>query len=50
MKAVAGLEKSDSGEHIEHTSVTPGNTEYNKYNPPGTLLTHEPNGVVMHDI
>jgi hypothetical protein len=31
--------KSDSGEHIEHAIVTPGNMEYTKYNPPGVLLS-----------
>ncbi len=35
MKAVAGLEKGDSGECIELVSMTPGNTEYPKYDPPG---------------
>ncbi len=35
MKAVAGLEKSDSGEYIELAGMTPGNTDYQKYDPPG---------------
>ncbi len=33
---VAGQEKGDSGECIRHASVTPRNTEYTKYDPPGT--------------
>jgi hypothetical protein len=35
VKAVAGLEKSNSGVCIKLASMTPGNTEYQKYNPPG---------------
>jgi hypothetical protein len=35
VKAVACLEKSDSGVRIELASMTPGNMEYPKYNPPG---------------
>ena len=35
VKAVAGLEKSDSDECIKLASMTPGNTEYPKYNLPG---------------
>jgi hypothetical protein len=35
VKAVAGLEKSYSGVCIKLASMTPGNTEYLKYDPPG---------------
>ena len=35
VKAVAGLEKSDSGVCIELASMTPGNMEYPKYDLPG---------------
>jgi hypothetical protein len=31
--------KSDSGEHTEHVSLTPGNTEYIKYNRPSVQLS-----------
>ncbi len=33
--------KRDSGEHIKHASLTPGNTEYIKYIPPGAQLSHD---------
>jgi hypothetical protein len=36
MKAVVGLEKSDSGECIKLASMTPGNMEYPKYDLPST--------------
>jgi hypothetical protein len=39
VKAVAGL-KNDSGECIELVSMTPGNTEYPKYNPPGMQISN----------
>jgi hypothetical protein len=35
VKAVAGLEKSDFGVHLQHASMTPRNTEYPKYDPLG---------------
>jgi hypothetical protein len=38
VKAVSGLGKNDSGECIELASMTPGNTEYPKYDPPGTQI------------
>ena len=41
IKAVAGLEKNDSGECIELASMTPGNTEYLKYNPPGAQISND---------
>jgi hypothetical protein len=41
VKAVAGLEKSDSGECIELTSMTPGNREYPKYDPPGAQISDD---------
>jgi hypothetical protein len=41
VKAVAGLEKSDSGECIELASMTPGNTEYPKYNLPGAQISDD---------
>jgi hypothetical protein len=40
VKAIAGLKKSDSGEHLKHASVTPDNTEYTKYDPPGAQNSH----------
>jgi hypothetical protein len=40
VKAVAGLEKGDSGECIELASMTPGNTEYPKYDPPGAQISN----------
>ncbi len=39
MKAVAGLKKSDSTVHLKHANITPGNTEYTKYNPLGVQLS-----------
>jgi hypothetical protein len=41
VKAVAGLKKSDSGECIELASMTPGNTEYPKYDPPSTQIFND---------
>ncbi len=41
MKAVAGLKKSDSGECIELASMTPGNMEYPKYDPPGAQISDD---------
>jgi hypothetical protein len=41
VKAVAGPEKSNSGECIELASMTPGNTEYPKYNPPGAQISDD---------
>ncbi len=41
VKAVAGLEKSDSGECIKLASMTPGNTEYPKCNPPGAQVSDD---------
>jgi hypothetical protein len=41
VKAVAGLEKSDSGECIELASITPGNTEYPKYILPGPQISND---------
>jgi hypothetical protein len=38
--AVAGLKK-DSGECIKLASMTPGNTEYPKYDPPGTQISND---------
>ncbi len=40
-EAVAGQEKSDSGECTKHVSVTPGNTEYPKYDPPGKQVSDD---------
>jgi hypothetical protein len=34
--------KSDSGECIRHASVTPRNTEYTKYDPPGAQVSDDP--------
>jgi hypothetical protein len=33
--------KSDSGDCIDHASVTPRNTEYAKYNPPGAQVSDD---------
>jgi hypothetical protein len=33
--------KSDSGEGIKLASMTPGNTEYPKYNPPGVQISND---------
>jgi hypothetical protein len=33
--------KSDSGEFIELASMTPGNTEYPKYDPPGAQISDD---------
>ena len=41
VKAVAGLEKSDSGECIKLASMTPGNMEYRKYDPPGAQISDD---------
>jgi hypothetical protein len=41
VKAVAGLEKSDSGECNKLASMTPGNTEYPKYNLPGAQISND---------
>jgi hypothetical protein len=41
VKAVAGLKKSDSGECIKLASITPGNTEYPKYNSPGAQISDD---------
>ncbi len=41
VKAVAGLEKSDYGECIKLASMTPGNTEYPKYDPPGAQISDD---------
>jgi hypothetical protein len=41
IKAVAGLEKNDSGECIKLTSMTPGNMEYLKYVPPGAQISDD---------
>jgi hypothetical protein len=41
VRAVAGLEKSDSGECIQLASMTPGNTEYPKYDPPGAQISDD---------
>ncbi len=41
VKVVAGLKKSDSGECIKLASMTPGNTEYPKSNPPGAQISND---------
>ena len=41
VKAVAGPEKSDSGECIKLASMTPGNMEYRKYDPPGAQISDD---------
>jgi hypothetical protein len=41
VKAAAGLENSDSGECIDLASMTPGNTEYPKYNLPGAQISND---------
>ena len=33
--------KSDSGECIKLASMTPGNTEYPKYDPPGAQISND---------
>jgi hypothetical protein len=42
VKLLQVRKKSDSGECIEHASVTPRNTEYTKYNPPGVQVSDDP--------
>ncbi len=41
VKAVAGLEKSDSGECIQLASMNPVNTDYPKYDPPGAQISDD---------
>ncbi len=41
VKLLQVRKKSDSGECIEHASVTPRNTEYMKYNPPGVQVSND---------
>jgi hypothetical protein len=35
------VKKSDSGDCIKHASMTPRNTEYVKYNPPGAQVSND---------
>ncbi len=35
------VKKSDSGDCIDHASVTPRNTEYTKYDPPGVQVSDD---------
>jgi hypothetical protein len=35
------VRKKDSGECIEHASMTPRNTEYTKYDPPGAQVSDD---------
>ena len=39
-KLLQVMEKSDSGECIKHASMTPRNTEYPKYDPPGAQVSN----------
>jgi hypothetical protein len=41
VKTVAGLKKRNSGECIKLASMTPGNTEYPKYDPPGAQVSDD---------
>jgi hypothetical protein len=41
VKLLQVRKKSDSGECIEHASVTPRNTEYTKYDPPGVQVPND---------
>ncbi len=41
VKLLQVRKKTDSGECIEHASVTPRNTEYTKYNPPGAQVSDD---------
>jgi hypothetical protein len=41
IKLLQVRKKSDSGECIKHASVTPRNTEYTKYNPPGVQVSDD---------
>ncbi len=35
------MKKNDSGVHLEHVNVTPGNTEYTEYGPPGAQVSRD---------
>jgi hypothetical protein len=41
VKLLQVRKKSDSGEWIKHASMTPRNTEYMKYNPPGAQVSDD---------
>jgi hypothetical protein len=41
VKLLQVWKKSDSGECIGHASVTPMNTEYTKYDPPGVQVSDD---------
>jgi hypothetical protein len=41
VKLLQARKKGDSGECIGHASVTPRNTEYTKYNPPGAQVSDD---------
>jgi hypothetical protein len=41
VKLLQVRKKSDSGECIEHASVTPRNTEYTKYDPPSAQVSND---------
>ncbi len=41
VKLLQVRKKRDSGECIEHASMTPRNTEYTKYDPPGAQVSND---------
>jgi hypothetical protein len=41
VKLLQVRKKGDSGECIEHASMTPRNTEYTKYGPPGAQVSDD---------
>jgi hypothetical protein len=41
VKLLQVRKKSDSGECIKHASMTPRNTEYTKYHPPGMQVSDD---------
>ena len=41
VKLLQVRKKSDSGECLKHASVTPRNTEYTKYDPPGAQVSDD---------
>ena len=41
VKLLQVRKKGDSGECIEHASMTPRNTEYTKYKPPGAQVSDD---------
>jgi hypothetical protein len=41
VKLLQVRKKSDSGECIKHESMTPRNTEYMKYDPPGAHVSND---------